>query len=191
LKKDVCPDGDNSPSYYDGTCEETLLSNEHSSSKTDKMLTAYQRAFTYGITTMPTVEQARLSDPLTRAELAKMLVVFVTDNNNPPSPEGAIQHNTGQRPVTPEGEKCHVFSDLTKVNAELQSFIIQVCELGLMGYYADGQTVKPAFSPTDKVTVAEIATILSRILRGETYRGSEQWRYHNHLLALQKAGIIP
>jgi hypothetical protein len=51
--------------------------------------------------------------------------------------------------------------------------------------------LKPAFSPNASITVAEVATILSRILRWETYKGSEQWRYHNHLLALQKAGIIP
>ncbi|MDR0651379.1 MAG: hypothetical protein LBG59_08535, partial [Candidatus Peribacteria bacterium] len=41
------------------------------------------------------------------------------------------------------------------------------------------------------VTLAEVATTLSRLLRGETYKGDEEWRYHNHLLALQKAGIIP
>jgi hypothetical protein len=60
-----------------------------------------------------------------------------------------------------------------------------------MGYYADGQTMKSAFKPNDTITLAEVATTLSRLLRGETYRGSEQWRYHNHLLALQKANLIP
>ncbi|MDR2190057.1 MAG: hypothetical protein LBP53_02460 [Candidatus Peribacteria bacterium] len=60
-----------------------------------------------------------------------------------------------------------------------------------MGYYSDGETVKSVFSPNTTITTAEIATILSRLLRGNANQGNEQWRYHNHLLALQKAGIIP
>jgi hypothetical protein len=60
-----------------------------------------------------------------------------------------------------------------------------------MGLEADGQTVKPAFKPNEPITLAEVATTISRLLRGETYRGSEEWRYQNHLLALQKTGIIP
>jgi hypothetical protein len=59
-----------------------------------------------------------------------------------------------------------------------------------MGYYSDGQTVKPAFNPNDTITLAEVATTISRLLRGTKYRGNEQWRYQNHLLALQKAGVI-
>ena len=59
-----------------------------------------------------------------------------------------------------------------------------------MGYHSDGVTQKESFSPNDSVTKAEVATILSRMLRGEKYQGSEQWRYHSHLLALQKAEII-
>jgi hypothetical protein len=60
-----------------------------------------------------------------------------------------------------------------------------------MGLEADGQTVKSAFKPHETITLAEVATIISRLLRGTAYKGSEQWRYHNHLLALQKANIIP
>ncbi|MDR2190329.1 MAG: hypothetical protein LBP53_03965 [Candidatus Peribacteria bacterium] len=60
-----------------------------------------------------------------------------------------------------------------------------------MGLKADGKTVKSAFSPNATLTIAEVATILSRLLRGNANQGSEQWRYHNHLLVLQKADIIP
>ncbi|MDR2190256.1 MAG: hypothetical protein LBP53_03555 [Candidatus Peribacteria bacterium] len=60
-----------------------------------------------------------------------------------------------------------------------------------MGYYSDGKTVKSAFSPNATLTTAEVATTISRLLRGNANQGNEQWRYHNHLLALQKAGIIP
>jgi hypothetical protein len=86
---------------------------------------------------------------------------------------------------------CHSFADIDQVTTELQSYIIKACELGLMGYYADGQTIKSVFKPNETITLAEIATTVSRWLRGATYRGSEQWRYQSHLLALQKVGMLP
>jgi hypothetical protein len=43
-----------------------------------EQLLAYKWAYDNGITTMKTVEDARLSDGLTRAELAKMMVVYVS-----------------------------------------------------------------------------------------------------------------
>ncbi|MDR0651617.1 MAG: hypothetical protein LBG59_09855 [Candidatus Peribacteria bacterium] len=127
----------------------------------------YQWAFQRGITTMPTLEEARMNDTITRAEMAKILVV-ITFPSTTPLTKGGRSEVTGGSHTTEQAlqkEGCQSFSDLTKVNAELQSFIIQVCQLGLMGYYADGQTLKPAFSPNATITVAEVATILSRILR--------------------------
>jgi hypothetical protein len=59
-----------------------------------------------------------------------------------------------------------------------------------MGYYFDGKTVKESFSPNDPITRAEVATVISRMLRGTTNRGSEERWYHNHLLALRKEDII-
>jgi hypothetical protein len=87
-------------------------------------------------------------------------------------------------------ETC-TFSDLNQAPADLQPFIINVCELGLMGLNADGVTPKDYFIPNEPITLAEVATTISRLLRGNTYRGIEEWWYHNHLLALQKAGMIP
>ena len=42
------------------------------------MIDAYNWAYSLGITTMPTIEEARLDDGITRGELAKMMVVFVS-----------------------------------------------------------------------------------------------------------------
>jgi hypothetical protein len=39
-----------------------------------------------------------------------------------------------------------------------------------MGYYADGETTKEYFSPTKEITRAEVATIISRMLRGNRYQ---------------------
>ncbi|MDR0370087.1 MAG: S-layer homology domain-containing protein [Candidatus Peribacteria bacterium] len=71
---------------------------------------------------------------------------------------------------TAHNDKCSSFTDLNQVNAELQSYIIKACEYGLMGYYADGETTKEYFSPTKEITRAEVATIISRMLRGNRYQ---------------------
>ena len=57
------------------------------------------------------------------------------------------------------------FTDLHRTNPELQSYIIQACELGLMGYFSDGTTQKSAFNPLAPVSQAEVAVIISRMLR--------------------------
>jgi hypothetical protein len=58
-----------------------------------------------------------------------------------------------------------------------------------MGVYPDG-TPLSNFLPGNYVSRAEFGTILSRMLRGKTYEGTDQEWYQQHLLALQKAGII-
>jgi hypothetical protein len=59
-----------------------------------------------------------------------------------------------------------------------------------MGYYSDGETVKPSFDPNNAMTRAEVGVMLSRLLRGNTYAGTEEMRYQNHLQALQKYQIM-
>lgn len=59
-----------------------------------------------------------------------------------------------------------------------------------MGYYSDGKTQKSQFDPNDTITVAEVATVVSRMLRGNKHEGSNIRRYHNHLLALKKKGLM-
>jgi hypothetical protein len=153
---------------------------------------------------MSTFEEARMSDTITRAEMAKIIVKYATPLHKGRSGEAAggfVDVNTKfvdtetKSPLPPftkgGSETCNTFSDLNQTNEELQTYIIQACELGLMGLNADGKTPQKHFNPNETITLAEVVTIVSRLLRGEKYRGSEQWRYHNHLLALQKADMIP
>jgi hypothetical protein len=39
-----------------------------------------------------------------------------------------------------------------------------------MGYYSDGETIKESFLPNDNITRAEVATTISRMLRGNKYQ---------------------
>ncbi|GHV23170.1 hypothetical protein FACS189428_6320 [Clostridia bacterium] len=180
---DVCPNGDFSPSYYDGTCggnedeEHGAAGTEIPSTKTIYE-TAYERAKEYGITTASTYEEARTTDAILRQEMAKMISTY------------AIK--LFQK--TPDTEKidCSQFKDLAQAGGDLQPYVIQSCQLGLMGMNGDGIGVQENFSPKSSITRAEFGTVLSRLLRGTTYASQlgDETYYGRHLQALKKAGIM-
>ncbi|MDR0606965.1 MAG: hypothetical protein LBG52_01120 [Candidatus Peribacteria bacterium] len=98
-----------------------------------EMIAAYQWAFQRGITTMPTFSKARLTDPITRAEMAKMISVFATK----------LLHKSPNN----EKAKCTQFIDLSFANDDLQPYIVESCQLGLMGMQGDGVGVQDNFFP--------------------------------------------
>jgi hypothetical protein len=125
---------------------------------------------------MPTLPQARIHDTITRAEMAKMIAVYATK----------ILH---KQPDTTKVQ-CMQFSDKQKVNAELQGYLTLVCQLGLMGYQANGSDIQPSFRPNNFLTRAEVGVLLSRLLRGTTYAGTETQWYQSHLQALRTKDIM-
>lgn len=58
-----------------------------------------------------------------------------------------------------------------------------------MGLDASG-TPKDLFEPNEIVNKAQLATILSRMLYGETHNTTDECRYCDHVTALQEVGII-
>ncbi|MDD3868674.1 MAG: leucine-rich repeat domain-containing protein [Candidatus Absconditabacteria bacterium] len=136
----------------------------------------YTRAYEKGLTTMSSLEAARFDDAITRAEFAKVISVYATKylEKIPDSSKTA----------------CAEYKDLNTTNAELAGYVVQSCELGLMGYWSNGVVTKEYFSPNGVVTRAEVATILSRLLRGNIYAGEEINWYQEHLSAVKNAGII-
>jgi hypothetical protein len=188
LSKDRCPSGDFSPSYYDGSCgvppssgeEESSDENEHSSaseqpvSSDEEGYGIYERAKANALTSMPTYEAFRSDDVITRAEMAKVIVKYA--KMTPPT-------------LRATSSVC-TFTDLDQAPADLQPFIVQACVLGLMGYYSDGITIKSSFSPNDFLTRAEVGVILSRLLRGNKYAGTEENWYRRHLQALREEEIM-
>lgn len=75
---------------------------------------------------------ARLGDPVTRGELAKMIVNFAKN----------VLGKTGNT------QKVCAFSDNIYGTKEDKSFIIQACQMGLMGLKSNGATVNETFNPT-------------------------------------------
>jgi hypothetical protein len=83
---------------------------------------------------MPTFEAFRAADLITRAEMAKIVTLY--SKKNPwfyPPVRGGGSKATGGLST----QSCHAFSDLSTAPLDLQPFIIQACQLGLMGLQAD------------------------------------------------------
>ncbi|MDR0606871.1 MAG: hypothetical protein LBG52_00605 [Candidatus Peribacteria bacterium] len=110
--------------------------------------------------------------------MAKMISVFAT--------------KLLQKTPDPEKTACTQFTDLDQVNGDLQHYVIESCQLGLMGMHGDGVQIQDAFFPTKTISRAEVGTILSRLSRGTTYatQASDETYYSKHLQALKDAGIM-
>ena len=134
---------------------------------TGELQSAYDYAYSVGITTQSSIDAANMYGSLIRAHMAKMMVSYAKEV-------------LGQEPDT---SKTCTFTDIADQSSELQGYITQACQMGLMGV---GIT---AFKPNDQVTRAHFGTVLSRALYGDTYNDGDPY-YSNHLKALREAGIM-
>ena len=139
----------------------------------EEQVKAYEWALEKWITTIDNIDKARLSDWLTRAELAKMMSQYMTK----------VLWKT---PV--DAEKVE-YSDVNESLGDLADFIQTAYAYKIMGINADGTPLKE-FNPNGKVTRAEYATVFSRVLFGDKYNKSEWNYYEDHLNALKEAGIL-
>ncbi|MBQ7616599.1 hypothetical protein IJS64_01035 [bacterium] len=100
---------------------------------------AYNWAFSYKITTQPTIDDARLDQEITRQAMAKMIVNF--------------SKNFSQRTLDESKSCTFIDNDITD---DLVPYVKQACQLGLMGQNTN------IFKPRDSVTKAQFAAMLSR-----------------------------
>ena len=128
---------------------------------------AYEWAYANGITTMSSYEAANMTNPITRAEMAKMLSNYAKKFMN----------------ATPDTSKECNFGDTKSIGGDLAVAIIESCQLGIMGQGISN------FRPNAPITRAEFGTALSRVLWGGTYEGGTPY-YARHLAALQSAKIM-
>ena len=134
---------------------------------------AYLRACQHNITTMRTIQKARLDQPLTRAELAKMMSVYaMKEYHLKPLITGAVN-----------------YKDVNTDLGDLADYIQIAYQLQIMGINADGTPIE-AFEPHKLVSRAEFATVLSRVIWGNKHNISGDYRYSAHLQALKKYKII-
>lgn len=133
----------------------------------EELQQAYQFAYGIGITTMPTADQARLCDGVTRAEMAKMMVNYAQTVAS----------------LSEDSSRACNFDDIASQPTELQWYIVQACKLGIMGV---GIT---SFSPNASVDRWQFGTALSRVLYGNIHNWWSPY-YIDHLSALLSNGII-
>lgn len=134
---------------------------------------AYLWACQHDITTMRTIQEARLDQPLTRAELAKIMSVYaMKEYHLKPLKAGAVN-----------------YKDVNADLGDLADYIQLAYQLQIMGINADGTPIQ-AFEPHKLVSRAEFATVLSRVIWGNKHNISGDDRYSEHLQALKKYGII-
>ena len=138
-----------------------------------EQIDAYKWALENGITTMKTVEEARLDQPLTRAELAKMMVVY-------------IQKVLEKDPIV-TGDVS--YSDVDESLGDLYGYIKLAYQYQIMWINADGTPIK-FFNPNGLVTRWEYATVFSRVLFGDKFNKTGEDFYTKHLEALKAAWIL-
>jgi hypothetical protein len=116
---------------------------------------------------MNSIEESNVYGTLIRSHMAKMLSAWGTDVLG----------------LTPDTSATCEFTDIENQTQEMKDFIVESCQLGLMG-----QNISE-FRPNDKVTRAEFGTVLSRALRGDKYDGGTPY-YADHLAALQDVDVM-
>jgi len=132
-----------------------------------ELIWAYNYAYNIGITTMPTIDQANMNGKLLRSHMAKMMSKYAMEVLN-------LVPNTG---------KLCTFDDISWQTEEMKGFILQSCQLWLMGVEVT------SFNPTWEVTRAQFGTVLSRAMYGEVNNGWEPY-YVKHLTALQASWVM-
>ncbi|MCX6823336.1 MAG: DUF5011 domain-containing protein [candidate division SR1 bacterium] len=153
-----------------GQIENNLLSGTANTGPifSQEYIDAYTFAFANGITTKAPIEQANMTGGLARSHMAKMIANYAIN----------VLHKTPNTSII-----CS-FADLSGQTAEMQSYIVQSCQLGLMGQHIQN------FYPTGKVTRAELGTVLSRMLYNTLESNDGNPYYLVHLNVLKANGVI-
>ena len=135
----------------------------------------FQQAYTFTkwkwITTMPTIQEAKMNSPLTRISMAKMLSQYAINV-------------LWQEPDTTQNNK---FNDVSnKMDADYDNWVTLAYQLGIMWQNMPNNN----FRPNDEVTRAEFVTALSRMLFNiEDWKGNIKY-YEPHMTKLFSEWII-
>ena len=140
----------------------------------EEVFTAYNWAIGKWITTIDDINKAKLNTNITRAELAKMMVVFMS---------WMLQ----MQPVITDTVN---YKDINEKKLWDLTWYIQLAyQYQIMWINADWSPMEN-FDPNKPVSRAEFATVLSRVLFGNTYNQIGNNYYEKHIEALNKANIL-
>ncbi len=131
---------------------------------------AHEWLYKNWLTQYSNASDARLGDPLTRSEMAKLSSIFATNV-------------LWETPDESKQEFCSQFADLSKLNGEMRNYVIKACELWYMWYQSNGVDALVKFRPYSPVTVAEASVIVSRMMWWNQNASSGKNWYKWHLYA--------
>ena len=135
---------------------------------------AYNWAINAGIiSSSTTYSDANMMWKVTREDAAKMFVILAAKVNP------WLQPNTWA--------VCN-FTDISNEPADAQNYMVQACQLWIMGRNNDG-TSSNTFNANGKLTRGQVWTMISRIFYGTKYNGGKNF-YTNHLIALKQWNIM-
>ena len=140
----------------------------------EEVFVAYNWAIANWITTIDDINKAKLNTNITRAELAKMMVVFMS---------WVLQ----KEPVIID---TTTYKDVNSNKLWDLTWYIQLAyQYQIMWINADWSPMEN-FSPNKPVSRWEFATVLSRVLFGNTYNQNWLKYYEQHISALNNANIL-
>ena len=151
------------------TCIEKWYSQE--------MCNTYNWAYDNWLTKYDNITDARFNSQTNRQEMAKISSIFASKL-------------FWKTPDTNKQDVCSKFTDLNKLNNEMKSYIIQICELWYMWYKANGIDTLEKFRPYTPITLAEMSTTLSRIVWWNKYASNGGKWYQWHLYATYENNLI-
>jgi hypothetical protein len=122
-----------------------------------------------------TIEKADLDGLITREQLAKMMVIYMSKV-------------LWKRPVTNKTAKYRDVSP-EKRWKEMANYIQLAYQYQIMWIHANWKPLR-YFNPSWKVSRAEFATVLSRVLFWDTYNQDWSKYYEKHIKILEKNGIL-
>ena len=140
----------------------------YTSAFTQEQIDAYQWAYKYGLTTQPTIGQARMNSPLTRQAFAKMVVNYL---------ENVVWV---KQSVT---NSCY-FPDENRIIDNLIPYTKKTCAYNIM--WSNWKN----FNPTQSIDRAQLWTVFSRILWWDRHNSTGKGYYIYHVNALEEAGIM-
>ena len=134
-------------------------------------------AYENWLTKFGDINDARMNDPITRSEMAKISSIFDTNF-------------LGKTPDESKESECSSYPDIQNMGGDLHYFVVQSCELKNMWYSYDNENHIENFMPYNPLNVAQASVILSRMAWWKKYIiGPEKW-YQWHMYAVYEHVLI-
>ena len=150
---------------------------DNETQKQDNTQSVHEWSYQNWLTQYVNEKDARFWDYLTRSEMAKLSSIFATKM-------------LWKTPDKSKEDFCSQYVDLSKLNTEMKSYVIESCELWYMWYQFNWIDALAKFRPYSPVTLAEASVIVSRMLRwNQNVIDETQW-YQGHLYAAYNHELI-